>query len=196
MEWHNWLSVALGILGIPNLASRWIPILQSRQRLFTSLGFILALLAIIFAATPLPESCINNPIEIKITSPLNDALIPMEITVEGYATTELKEDEHLYIVVEYGGMWWPQFGEIPIGYSQTSGKYEFNTPARVGKEEDYNKPFNIRVILVDSAVHQYFQSWFQQNESTEDWQGISIVETKQRGKVETKDSVSVIRNPI
>jgi hypothetical protein len=192
MEWHNWLSVALGILSIPNLASKWIPFLRMNQKFFVSLGFILALLAIILAVIPFPQSDNLQP-EIKITSPLNDAPIPMEINVRGYATAELPKDEHLYIVVEYGGMWWPQFGEIPVGYSQTSDKYEFNTPARVGKEEDNYKLFNIRALLVDSAVHQYFQSWFQQNKSTEDWQGISVVETKQRGNVAIKDSISVIR---
>ncbi|MHB8105472.1 MAG: hypothetical protein ACYDG5_08050, partial [Dehalococcoidales bacterium] len=192
MEWHNGLSVVLGILSIPNLASKWVPLLQPKQKFFISLGFILAILAIIFAVIPFPGP-INPPPEIKITSPLNDAVIPMEISVKGYSTTELPNDEHLYIVVEYGGMWWPQFGEMSIGYSQNSGKYEFNTPARVGKEDDHNKPFNIRAVLVDSAVHQYFQSWFQQNKSTEDWQGISIVETKQRGNVDIKDSVSVVR---
>jgi hypothetical protein len=215
MDWNEWLGIIFGATGFFSLVFSFLCRSGVKIRIaFTCVGIILAILAIVFALLPFTKSCNNTDIspvktattspvnniddvlvEITITSPINNALIPMEITVKGYAKTNLPSDEHLYIVVEYGGMWWPQCGEISIGYSQSSGKYEFITPARVGKEEDYNKPFSLRAIVVDSVVHQIFQSWFQQNVSTEVWQGISIVETKQRGTAEIRDSISVIREP-
>ncbi len=193
MQWNEWLGVIFGTVSILVLIYRLVCHLENKMKtIITYLGLILAVAAILFAVLPFNGGGIPTT-EVKITSPIIDAVIPMEITVEGYSNVELPKDQHLYIVVEYGGMWWPQLGEIILGYSQSSGKYEFNTPARVGKEEDNNKTFNIRAILVDSAVHQYFQSWFQQNTSTENWSGVPIVETKQRGSVLISDSISVTR---
>lgn len=194
MEWHDWLSVALGIIGIPGLASGWIPILKSRQKLLTPIGLFLAVIAVVFAVTSAPEVWLQSPkAEVKITSPLNNALITPEISVKGYSTKELGKNQHLYIVVEYGGRWWPQYSEVTIGYSQTNRKYEFNTPANIGKDGDTGKSFTVRAILVDSAIHQHFQSWLQQQTTTEKWQGIPITEANQWGERELCDSIAVTR---
>jgi hypothetical protein len=192
MKWYDILGVVLGIFAIPGLASNWIPIMKKNYKLFTILGFILAILAIIFAVVPFPDGQPTRP-EIKIASPLNDASVPLEITVRGYTAADLSSNEHLYIVVEYGGVWWPQVGEISVGYSQTSQKYEFSIPVIVGQEGDIGKSFYIRALLVDYAVHQYFKNWFQQSLPSQDWPGLSIVETKQRGEVYICDSISVVR---
>lgn len=97
------------------------------------------------------------------------------------------------IVVEYGGQWWPQYSEVNIGYSPRTKRYEFSTPARIGKEEDVKKAFIIRAILVDSSVHQRFQNWFQQHIGTEHWPGIPITEVNLRREVKTCDYINVIR---
>lgn len=127
--------------------------------------------------------------EIEITFPLDGALVAQEITVKGYATAELCEEQHLYIMVEYGGRWWPQYSEIVPGYSASSKKWEFSTPADIGLPEDVEKSFTIRAILVDDAIHQHFQNWFQQAT----WIGIPITDVNQWGKMESGDGVTVTR---
>jgi len=136
---------------------------------------------------------VSKPLAINLTYPEDNSSIPQEITVKGYATSELSSEQRLYIVVEYGGLWWPQYSEVTIGYSQMTKRYEFNTPSRIGKEDDAGKTFVIRAILVDSAIHQRFQSWFQQHIVTEGWSGISITEVNQWGEVEICDSIIVTR---
>ena len=96
-------------------------------------------------------------------------------------------------MVEYGGLWWPQYSEVTIGYSQRTNRYEFQTPARIGKEEESGQTFIIRAILVDPAIHQHFQGWFQQHTMTEEWPGIPITEVSRLGKVEICDSITVTR---
>lgn len=59
----------------------------------------------------------------------------------------------VYTVVEYGGQWWPQYSEVTIWYSPMTKRYEFNTPARIGRDEaDIGNTFIIRAILVDSPT--------------------------------------------
>ena len=138
-----------------------------------------------------------EPLEIIIISPLPDALVTPETNVKGYATTELPENQHLYIVVEYGGRWWPQYSEVTVGYSSASKRYEFGTPARIGNETDFDKTFGIRAILVDSAVHQQFQNWFQTGAAT-GYQGCPITEVNQWGEVDMGKGnyITVKRQPL
>jgi hypothetical protein len=138
---------------------------------------------------------------IIITSPPDGALVPQNITVEGYTTLELTDNQHLYIVVErvveYGEYWWPQTGEITVGYSSTTKRYEFSTPARIGKNTDFNLTFGIRAILVDSAIHEEFQNWFQTGEATGEWPAIPITLAKRWGEwdQEIGDYINVKRQP-
>lgn len=135
----------------------------------------------------------SKPSAINLTYPEDNSSIPQEITVKGYATGELSSGQRLYIVVEYGGRWWPQYSEVTIGYSQTTKRYEFSTPARVGKEADSGKTFAIRAIVVDLAVHQSFQNWFQKCTVIAEWPGILIYKVKDWGEVEIWDSITVTR---
>jgi hypothetical protein len=130
---------------------------------------------------------------INLTYPQDGSSVPQEVTVSGYATREFGSEQHLYIVVEYEGLWWPQYNEVTIGYSHTTERYEFSTPARIGKADDLGKEFAIQAILVDSAIHQRFQSWFEQHVVTEEWPGIPITEVNQWGKAEIFAGVTVIR---
>lgn len=134
---------------------------------------------------------------IGITSPPDGALVPQNITVEGYTTFEVGENQHLYIVVEYGRYWWPQSSEITVEYSSTTKRYEFSTPARIGKNTDFNLTFVIRAILVDSDVHQQFQNWFKTGEETGEWPAIPITLAKGWGEwdEETGDYITVKRQP-
>lgn len=136
---------------------------------------------------------IGKPLVIDLTYPKDGSFISQETTVKGYATKELNSEQHLYIVVEYGGLWWPQYREITMGYSQTSERYEFSTTASVGQADDSGKEFTILAILVDSPIHQRFQSWFEQNVPTQEWLGIPILEVNEWGKVQTCASITVTR---
>ena len=170
--------------------SKWLR--EIRQSYLFFLGIFFTILMIgLFIILLLPVQG-PEPESGGITTPQNGALVPLEITVEGYVNSELPESQHLYIVVEYGGRWWPQYSEADVGYSSTNRRYEFSTPARIGTEEDIGKTFAIRAILVDSTVHQYFQNWFQSGE-TEGWAGISTTEVNQKGEVKLFDYVTVLR---
>ena len=133
------------------------------------------------------------PLELTITYPPSDALVSQTITLEGYANTELGEDQHMYIVVEYEGSWWPQDDEVTFVYSPSTDRYNFNVLVGVGNEADVGETFIIRAILVDSVVHQHFQSWLQQSEITGEWLGISVYEVNEMGDAQTFYSVSVTR---
>lgn len=65
------------------------------------LGIFFSLVMVIIFFVPLGK------LEITIASPMDNTLVSQNITVEGHANRELSEDEHLYIVVECGGLWWP-----------------------------------------------------------------------------------------
>lgn len=198
MDAKDIVGIIVGVFGaIPSYVTAWIlynkeepkpPFVKWLREVRRSypflLGIFFSIAMIVLFAWPPPGP------EITITSPMDNASVPREITVEGYATRELPKGQHLYIVVEYGGRWWPQYSEIMPGYSASSKKWEFSTPAEIGLPEDVEKSFTIRAILVDDAIHQHFQNWFQQAE----WVGISITDVNQWGRVETRhDSVTVER---
>jgi hypothetical protein len=156
---------------------------DARQSYPFFLGIFFTIVMIVLFVWPPPPSVIT------ITSPMGNALVLQSVTVEGYSTRELSKDEHPYIVVEYGGRWWPQYAEITLGYSSSTKRWEFSIPAEVGQPADTGRSFVIRAIIVDDATHQRFQSWFQQAE----WTGIPITEVNQQGKVRISDSVTLTR---
>lgn len=165
---------------LANLKQRWVLLLC----------VLFALTSILLVTIP---RVINKPLVIDLTYPQDGSSISQETTVKGYATRELSSEQHLYIVVEHGDLWWPQYSEITMGYSHTTRRYEFSAPARIGKADDVGKGFTIRAILVDSPIHQHFQSWFEQNVITEEWLGIPILEVNQLGKVQIYASITVTR---
>lgn len=155
------------------------------------------LLSVVLACTAIGlviiPRVISKPLVIDLTYPQDGSYISQETTVKGYATRELSSDQHLYVVVEHGGLWWPQCSETTMGYSHPNQRYEFSTPARIGKTDDVGKGFTIRAILVDLPIHQYFQSWFEENVNTEAWLGIPILDVNQWGKVQIYASITVTR---
>jgi hypothetical protein len=134
-----------------------------------------------------------EPLSLRITSLRDGEHVQMYHQIEGYTSRPLNEDEHLFIMVSYGDTWWPQNGEMTVAYSEAAGRDEFNTNARIGNEADLGRFFNIYVIIVDSSVRQYFQNWKTQNDTTHKWDGLLILDTKSKGNVEFKDTISVIR---
>ena len=132
-------------------------------------------------------------LEINITYPEDGSATPIETAVSGYASRELSSEQHLYIVVEYGGRWWPQSSEVTVGYSQASQRYEFDALARIGKDYDTGKTFIIQAVLVDSLVHQLFQGWQKKSTITGEWQGIPINKVNNFGKVDICDRITVKR---
>jgi len=183
-----WIEYKKWVKENPNYPSlsKWLREIQRSYPFLLGIFFTMTMIAL-FVLPPSPEP------EIIITSPSDNDLVPQEITVEGYANEELRKNQHLYIVVEYGGQWWPQYSEVTIGYSPTSMRYKFTTPAIIGKEEDIGRKFIIRAILVDSTIHQHFQNWFKQHTGTEEWSGIAITEVNQMGKVKMCDYITVTR---
>ncbi len=139
--------------------------------------------------SPLPSQCV-----IEITSPTNKSLVLQEIVVEGYATVELSEDEHLYIVVEWGELWWPQYSSITPVYSPRTGKWEWSTPVRIGRQEDAGKAFNIVAISVDKTIHQRLQNWLEDGEDNEGWPGIPINEITRWGETKIYHRIAVTRD--
>ena len=203
MELSDIIGIIIGVVGaIPSYIIAWnkwrrrSPSLsmgkwlrETRQSYPFLLGIVFSAVMVMLFVCPFGE---GKP-EITITSPLDNALVFQDITVEGYTTKELSKDAYLYIVIERGGLWWPQCSEVAVGYSQTTKKYQFQTPARIGQEEEIGQTFMIRAILVDSAVDQYFQSWFQQHTIGEGWPGIPITEVSRRGETEICHSITVTR---
>ncbi len=165
--------------------SKWLRNIQQSYPFL--LGILFSVVMVFLFVIP------SGNLVLTITSPLNNSPVSQDITVTGYANQKIDGDEHLYVVVEYGGLWWPQSSEVTVGYFKTTKRYEFQTPARIGKENDTGKTFAIRAILVDSAIHQYFQNWFQQNAVTGEWSGISKTELSRIGKVKICESITVIR---
>ena len=182
IAWDKWRKRSPG-----STVVKWLG--EVRHSYPFMLGIFFSLVMVVLFVAPFGE---GKP-EITIISPLNNVLVSQNITVEGYANRELSEDEHLYIVVECGGLWWPQYNEVTVGYFQATERYEFHAPARIGREGETGQTFIIRGILVDSAIHQHFQSWFQQHILMEDWPGIPRTEVSRLGKAEICDSITVIR---
>lgn len=127
----------------------------------------------------------------KITSPLYGSV--RQTITTGYFICEPDTAWHAYVVVEYGGQWWPQSSEAIPGYSQTTKRYEFSVPTSIGLETDTGKTFMLRIVLVDESVHQLFQNWFQQGQATGTWLGINITEIDQQGQTIICDSTSIVR---
>ncbi len=167
MEWHNWLSIALGVVGVFFIASMWISFLKSRQSLYISVGFVMVLAAIILAVIPFTKSVNTDTSgpglpELAITSPVANATVPQQITVTGYSKNQIPTWMHLYVVVELDNKWWPQVSEITATYNDSSGFYEFSVPVQVGTATDASITFNIRVALVDGIADDYFKDWLTQ----------------------------------
>jgi hypothetical protein len=202
MPWYVTLPVVLEILGVPAIIIGWFDLskrlfnkdIGKRSRyLIGVFGMVVAAGGLVIAVGGQVGWFNAGKPEIRITSPLSGISVSQNITVEGYATSELCENQHLYIVVEYGGRWWPQYSEIILGYSAGTKKWEFSTPASIGLPEDVGKSFTIRAILADPAIHQHFQSWLQQSTTAENWTGIPIAEADQIGKRQICDSITVTR---
>lgn len=190
MEWHEWLNIILGIIGIPALVAGSIRKIKDLGwwKTLIIVGIMLSVTALVFSTTSLPEVWFSPKLpKIVITSPFDHGSVFQETDVEGYADKGLSNNQHLYIVVEMGQLWWP--GYANAGYSEATKRYDFHIRAFIGQEGDTGKVFTIRAILVDSAIHERFQSWLQQGE----WGGISIPEVHQWGEVQICDSISVTR---
>ena len=152
-----------------------------------------ALLAVTSIGLVTVPRVLTPTLEISITYPEDGSATPIETTVKGYTSRELSSEQHLYIVVEIGGRWWPQRSEVAVGYSQANQRYEFVTLARIGKDDEIGKTFIIQAVLVDSPVHQLFQGWSQKGAATGEWQGIPISKVNSFGKVDIYDRITVER---
>ncbi len=184
-----WIKYREWVRRNPNHPSmrRWLREIRQSYIFWLGILFTIAIIVVPFIVND------NELLAITITVPSDNDSVPQEFTVEGYANKELPENQYLYIVIEYGGLWWLQFGEVTPGYSNRTKRYEFSTPVRIGDEEDIERKFKIRAILVESTIHQYFQNWFKECASTGEWPGIPNTEVNRLGEVETCDYITVIR---
>jgi hypothetical protein len=199
MAWHNWLSIALGVMGVFFIASMWISFLKSKQSFLITVGTVLVIVAIILAIVPFPKS-INTDTsggdtlpQIIITSPEPNTTVPQQITVTGYTTIAVPGYMHMYVVVESGSYWWPQVGEISVVYNDASGHYEFSVPVQVGVASDTGITFNIKVLLVDGVADDYFHNWFAQNTAVQGWDDNLIFGVGLDTNIITSAAIAVIR---
>ncbi|MCW3999091.1 MAG: hypothetical protein NWE93_02500 [Candidatus Bathyarchaeota archaeon] len=148
-----------------------------------------------FTPTPKPVQIIQNLTTLEIAAPQSETSVPQYCTVEGSADGQLPPDMYLYVVVQYANEWWPQASNLSVRYSSVSQRYEFSAPVQFGLQADYGKSFTAHSVLVDSGVHQSFQSWFQSYRNIADRPGIPYTDIAQSGQASIYDSVTVIRQP-
>lgn len=186
-------TIILAILAIVNRAPKPPddrpvppPSVGRRPMVFAIASLVLGVSAIGLALIP---RVIPSAQDIVLTSPPGDNRVVQDITVEGYAISALPADRYLYIIVEWGGLWWPQYDNITPIYSQITKRWEFSVSTTVGKQEDSGEIFELKTVLADALVHQQFQSWLQ----TKEWTGIPIAEVYGWGELELHDHISIIR---
>ena len=103
----------------------------------------------------------HGPCRVTITSPRDDARVPMEFTTKGTAAKGCDEVTALWVVVETGGKWQPQVG--PLILSPSAGDDEllaWFVAIRVGDEDDSGRPFGIRVIASTPELEKVIDDWF------------------------------------
>jgi hypothetical protein len=134
----------------------------------------------------------HKKFEINITSPLDNSIISGDaIQVEGHLSKQLYKNQYLYTVVEAKEpLWWPEQA-IPT-HSHISESYEFKCTHWIGETADVREILEIKVILVDSAIHDMFQTWRRNCIEIDDWPGIPITNVYEWGEWETCASVTVI----
>jgi hypothetical protein len=150
--------------------------------------------AIATLVAPLIKGCNHegpNNIEVIITSPANNSEITGDSSqIEGYLNKKLDAGQYLYAVVETAGaLWWPT--QVIPTYSQVSESYEFKCTLWI-KMDNGRETLEIKVIMVDLAIHDNFQTWRSNCIAADDWPGIPIDNVSEWGEWETYASVTVI----
>jgi hypothetical protein len=155
-----------------------------------------ALIGLIGAITPIIYNAITSnhtptKLEVNITAPLQNSIISGDsIQIEGYLSKPLSNGQYLYTVVEATtALWWPT--QVVPTYSQISESYEFKCTQWI-KLDNGSEILEIKVIMVDLAIHDNFQAWRSNCVAADDWPGIPIANVYEWGEWETCASVTVI----
>ncbi len=204
----DWIDIAFWMVGIGTLITASIALageLKRRKHQNKPAGkrvkhiiwkrptfAIFIILAIISIGLAIIPKVAAIDLAANIISPKDGSSVPERFFIDGYINRELNSGQYLYIVVEVGGRWWPQYGEVTPEHSSNTGYYEFMTPVYCGNADMVGKPLGIKAILVDSFIHQNFQSWLQIS-SKKEWPGILTAKVSQWGNVEVLDSITVLR---
>lgn len=142
----------------------------------------------VFDQEPKNASCIGPDFKIKIfvntpviiEEPYENKRVGSAATVRGSLSTDLKNNEHLWIAVKPQKSikdWWPQTGgDIKL----INGEFEAN--AFLGGIR--NDTFEIGVLLVDDEINKKFWDWLNLSQSLNEWPPIT------QGHPETDQKVS------
>lgn len=131
------------------------------------------------------------PIKVNITSPTNGEHVPLSVLVNGTMNGELPDDYYLWIMVNPRtafAQWWPQGG-----HSIDPGKTWYG-PALIGRdilqggEADFEKEFEIAVVLVNAKVNKDFLYLDKKGKLTGNWPSINFPEDAR-----IMDKVTVVR---
>jgi hypothetical protein len=131
------------------------------------------------------------PVKVNITSPTNGEHVPLSIQVEGTMDGELPSGHYLWIMVNPRtafAQWWPQ-GRHNIDPGKTwYGPALIGRDIRQGGEADFEKEFDIAVVLVNENVNKDFLYWYKKAELTGNWPSMNFPEDAR-----IMDKVTVIR---
>ncbi|MDP6511862.1 MAG: PKD domain-containing protein [SAR202 cluster bacterium] len=123
-----------------------------------------------------PEPCI-----VSIVEPNDGAEVPIATSVLGTATEACEEGSSIWIVVEIGGLWWPQQAALsPFPQSGTDMRSWFVT-AQFGGDNDRGRVFGIQAITTTADIDQEFADWFNQGIDTGMWPGFPVAELRIKG---------------
>jgi len=116
----------------------------------------------------------------------------MEPIVRGTTNIPIPDGKSIWLVVEFGGEWWPQKAPIvPFPISGEEG-LSWTVLALVGVDGDRDKPFGLFVILTPPEVDDEFFAWFKAGKESGMFPGFPSGELLRDG-VEIRAGVSVIR---
>jgi len=130
--------------------------------------------------------------EAHITAPVHNQIISGDaIQIEGYLTSGPEKGHFLYTVVEANEpLWWPE--QVIPAYSQMSDCYEFKCTHWIAKTGEGRELLEIKVVMVDSAIHDQFQKWRSNCIAADDWPGIPVININEWGQWETCAGITAI----
>jgi hypothetical protein len=101
---------------------------------------------------------INEP-SITITSHTNNTHVDRYEWING-TSQNIPEGQELWIVVHEGSLYFPMSDRVP---RNTNGTWAYYTT--IGKENDFEKSFDIITVLANSTAQATVQNWYQKNAS-------------------------------
>lgn len=109
-----------------------------------------------------------SPLVIKITAPLADEEVAINVDVSGTISGPGPEVPYLWLVINphtAPGLWWPQGGRI----APYEGRWRAS--ASLGGEEDKGTQFDMAVVLVNEEDNEYYVQYLRAGERGDGYPG-------------------------